>query len=70
MVRFIRITAVAGGALVLSALPVFAQVPNPLGLDLDPFHIFTPAPVVPAAGAGVIHHHHHWHHHHHHGHKP
>ena len=35
------------GALTVFAAPAFAQVPpmlNPLGLDLDPFHIFSPAP--------------------------
>lgn len=73
MVRFMKIAAFAGGSLIFSALPVFAQVPNPLGIDLDPFHIFTPAPPPPPVVAPVVvhHHHHHWHHHwhhHHHGH--
>ena len=39
------------GALSVFAAPAFAQVPpmlNPLGLDLDPFHIFSPAPAAPA----------------------
>ena len=39
------------GALTVFAAPAFAQIPpmlNPLGLDLDPFHIFTPAPTPPA----------------------
>ena len=63
MVRYMKIAAFAGGSLIFSALPVFAQVPNPLGIDLDPFHIFTPAP--PPPGAPVIIHHHHFHHHHH-----
>lgn len=64
MVRFTKIAVLAGGALILSALPTLAQDLNPLGIDLDPFHIFTPAP---PPGAPVVEHHHH--HHHHHAHK-
>jgi hypothetical protein len=63
MVGFLKIAAVAGGALIASALPVVAQSLNPLGIDLDPLHIFTPAPPPPGAPA-VYEHHHHWHHHH------
>lgn len=51
------------GSLMLAAAPAQAQ---DLNVDLDPFHIFTPAPEAPTAPAVVVHHHHHhhWHHHH------
>lgn len=79
MKRFIRMAVLAGGASLLAAGPVFAQdlnALNPLtglGIDLDPFHIFTPAPppppagVPPAPGPARGHRHHHLHaaaHHH------
>lgn len=82
MKRFIRMAVLAGGASLLAAGPVFAQdlnALNPLaglGIDLDPFHILTPAPPPPPAGlpapgpAGPRHRHHHRLHHagaHHHG---
>ena len=37
------------GALMMVAAPAFAQAgnTNPFGIDLDPFHIFTPAPPPP-----------------------
>ena len=37
------------GALMVVAVPAFAQSGNmnPFGIDLDPFHIFTPAPPPP-----------------------
>ncbi len=40
--------ALAGALMVVSA-PAFAQSGNmlPFGIDLDPFHIFTPAPPPP-----------------------
>lgn len=69
------------GAFTIVAAPAFAQVPpalNPLGVDLDPFHIFTPAPAAApeaapaAAGAPMMHHrmrHHHMMMHHHTMHK-
>ena len=71
MKNYLRIAVLAGGASLLAANPVFAQdlnALNPLaglGLDLDPFHIFTPA--VPPASAGPegparVHHHHRLHH--------
>ena len=47
MVNKFKAIALAG-AFVMVAAPAFAQVPpvlNPLGLDFDPFHIFTPAPM-------------------------
>ena len=55
MNRKLKSIALAG-ALMMAAAPAFAQdnnlLPfglnaNPLGLDLDPFHIFTPAPPPP-----------------------
>ncbi len=55
MKRFLKIAVLVGGASLLAASPVFAQdlnALNPLsglGLDLDPFHIFTPAAPPPAA---------------------
>ena len=36
------------GAFLMVAVPAFAQVPpqvNPLGIDLDPLHLFSPAPM-------------------------
>ncbi len=69
MQRFIRMAVVAGGASLLAAGPVFAQdlnALNPLqglGIDLDPFHILTPAPAPappPAAPAPRGHRHHHF----------
>ena len=65
MVRSLTIAAFAGCVLAFSAFPVVAQdlaLPG-LGLDLDPFHIFTPAPPAAAAAAAVAHHHHHLHRH-------
>ena len=51
MVRKFKSLALAG-AFVMVAAPAFAQVPpgiNPLGIDLDPLHIFSPAtPPAPA----------------------
>jgi hypothetical protein len=48
------------------AAPAFADILppglNPLGLDLDPFHIFSPAPAPEAPAAPMMHHHHHHHH--------
>ena len=72
MTRFIRIALLAGGASLLAGAPVFAQdlnALNPLpglggalGIDLDPFHIFTPAPPpappAPVAEAPAPRHHH------------
>ena len=62
MVRTFKSLALAG-ARTMAAVPAFAQDINlnPLGLDLDPFHIFTPAPAAPAAPAPMMmkHHHHH-----------
>ena len=61
--------AVLVGALALVATPAFAQLELPIvgvlptpgnGLDLDPLHIFTPAPPdAPAAPAPMMKHHHH-----------
>lgn len=65
MVRSLTIAVFAGCALAFSAFPVVAQdlaLPV-LGLDLDPFHIFTPAPP-PAAALAAAHHYHHSHRHH------
>lgn len=45
------------GALMMVAAPAFAQDANVLGLDLDPFHIFTPAPAPAAAPAPMMKHH-------------
>ena len=45
MVRNVKRLALAGAFLMVAA-PAFAQVPpqvNPLGVDLDPLHLFTPA---------------------------
>lgn len=69
MVRSTRIAAFAACALAFSAVPALAQDLALPGLDLDPFHIFTPAPAAaPTATAPVAHHHHHHHSHAHHGH--
>ncbi len=59
MVRNVKRLALAGAFLTIAA-PAFAQVPpqiNPLGIDLDPFHLFTPAaaPVAPEP-APMMHH--------------
>ncbi len=72
MKNYLRIAVLAGGASLLAASPVFAQdlnALNPLaglGLDLDPFHIFTPAaqptPPAPAAEAAAPHRHRRLHH--------
>lgn len=61
MVRMLKPLALVGAALFLSAAPAFADDLNlnPLGLDLDPFHIFTPAPPPPAPAPMKHHHHHH-----------
>lgn len=53
MVRIFTSLALAG-ALSMAAVPAFAQ-----DVDLDPFHIFTPAPAAPAPR--TMHHHHHHH---------
>lgn len=53
MVRTIASLAIAG-ALSFSVAPAFAQ-----DIDLDPFHIFTPAPEAAPAPAPMMHHHHH-----------
>ena len=53
MVRSFKTLALAG-AMMTVAVPAFAQgLPglNSLGIDLDPFHIFTPAPAVAPAPA-------------------
>ncbi len=50
MVRIFKPLALVGAALIVSSVPAMAQGTGPLGLDLDPFHIFTPAPApAPAA---------------------
>ncbi|WP_158811393.1 hypothetical protein [Beijerinckia sp. L45] len=61
MVRMFKPLALVGVALFLSSAPAFADDIdlNPLGLDLDPFHIFTPAPA-PAPEPVKHHHHHHY----------
>jgi hypothetical protein len=61
MVRMFKPLTLVGAIVVLSAAPAFADDINlnPLGLDLDPFHIFTPAPA--PAPAPVMHKHHHHH---------
>jgi hypothetical protein len=63
MVRMFKPLALVGATLLLSAVPAFADDMNlnPLGLDLDPFHIFTPAPPPPPPAPMM---HHHYHHHH------
>lgn len=70
MKRVLAVAVLVGGASLLAMSPVFAQDLNSLnplgglGLDLDPFHIFTPAPqpVAPApapeASAPRAYHHH------------
>ncbi len=60
MVQKFKSLALAG-ALMMVAAPAFAQDINlnPLGLDLDPFHIFTPAPAAPAMEKPMMMHHHH-----------
>ena len=70
MVGTFKKTALAG-ALVLVVTPAFAQLELPIvgvlptpgnGLDLDPLHIFSPAPAeAPAAAPAPMkkHHHHH-----------
>ena len=64
MVRLMKIAAFAAGALMFSAFPVFAQDLALPGVDLDPFHILTPAaPPAAAAAPAAEHHHHHAHHH-------
>ena len=59
MVRKFKALALAG-AFVMVAAPAFAQVPpgiNPLGVDLDPLHIFSPAtPPAPAPEPMMMHH--------------
>ena len=50
---------------IINGLPLVGD--NASGLDLDPFHIFTPAPAAPApAPMMMMHHHHHMMMHHHH----
>jgi hypothetical protein len=63
MVRMFKPLALVGAALLLSAAPAFADDINlnPMGIDLDPFHIFTPAPPPPPPPAPMMHHHHHHH---------
>ena len=71
MVRTLKLAALAG-ALALVVTPAFAQLDFPIvgelptpghGLDLDPLHIFTPAPAeAPAEAPAPMkkkHHHHH-----------
>lgn len=61
MVRKFKSIALAG-AFVMVAAPAFAQMPpamNPLGIDVDPFHIFTPAPAPEPAPMMMKPHHHH-----------
>ena len=59
MVHKFKALALAG-AFVMIAAPAFAQVPpgiNPLGVDLDPLHIFSPAtPPTPAPEPMMMHH--------------
>ncbi len=78
MVKHIKV-AVLAGALAFVAAPAFAQdlvVPGldqlgagvtgfTNGLDLDPFHIFTPAPEAAPAAAPMMKKHHMMMHHHH-----
>jgi hypothetical protein len=57
-------TVALAAAFAVVAAPAFAQVPpqiNPLGVDLDPLHIFTPdaPPPPPAPEPMMMHHHHH-----------
>ena len=56
-------TIALAGALMMVAAPAFADILppglNPLGLDLDPFHIFSPAPAPEAPAPMMMHHHHH-----------
>ena len=51
MVRMFKPLVLVGAALIVSSVPALAQGTGPLGLDLDPFHIFTPAPAPEAAPA-------------------
>ncbi len=44
MIRMFKPIALVGAVLIASSVPALAQGTGPLGLDLDPFHIFTPAP--------------------------
>ena len=72
MVRTLKLAALAG-ALALVVTPALAQLELPIvgvlptpgnGLDLDPLHIFTPAPAEAppdAAPAPMKKHHHHHH---------
>jgi hypothetical protein len=61
MIRRLKPLALVGALLALSAAPAFADDINlnPLGLDLDPFHIFTPEPAPPPPAPMKHHHHHH-----------
>ena len=51
MVRMFKPLALVGAVLIASSAPAFAQATGPLGIDLDPLHIFTP---VPAGSTGPL----------------
>ncbi len=54
MVRMFKPLVLVGAALIVSSVPALAQGTGPLGLDLDPFHIFTPAPAAAPAPAPMM----------------
>lgn len=51
-------SVVLAGALTLLATPVFAQDMMMPNIDLDPFHILTPAPAAAPAAMPMMHHKH------------